>query len=292
LQQVDSLIRSLIRQFSATYGGVPSVLTKLYHSCHGGGSPPSVESLHATLLLILEAFDDVYIVLDALDECAESEELLKWIKNMTSWRKGKLHLLGTSRPVEDIAKYLRSLNPKHVCMMENLITYDIEKYIDSILHQDNAFKHWDSEVKATIKNKLLENVGGMYVCANLKKCDYGLIIVLCSRFRLVSLQMDELRKCLNQDNRESQLDGLPCSLDKVYDRIVSGLNMKYREDALKILQWLSFSARPLKLAEVAQVVGVVPDLDQHLHFKPSRVYKDQRSVLTVCSSFVTEIDGK
>jgi hypothetical protein len=104
--------------------------------------------------------------------------------------------------------------------------------------------------------------------------------------------MDELRECLNQDDLESQLEALPRSLEEVYHRIVSGLNMKHREDALKILQWLSFSARPLELAEVAQVIGVVPDLDQHLHFKPSHVYKDQRSVLTVCSSFVTEIDGK
>jgi hypothetical protein len=164
LQQFDSLIRSLIRQFSTPYSGVPAVLTKLYHSCHDGGAPPSVESLRATLLLILDAFDDVYIVLDALDECTERKELLKWIKDMTSWRKGKLHLLGTSRQVEDVSKYLRSLDPDHVCMMEDLITCDIEKYIDSILHQDDAFEHWDSEVKATIKNKLLENAGGMYVC--------------------------------------------------------------------------------------------------------------------------------
>ena len=71
-QTVESLIRSLIRQFSTAYGGVPAVLTKLYHSCHDGGAQPSVESLQATLLPILEAFNDVYIVLDALDECAES----------------------------------------------------------------------------------------------------------------------------------------------------------------------------------------------------------------------------
>jgi hypothetical protein len=102
--------------------------------------------------------------------------------------------------------------------------------------------------------------------------------------------MDELQDCLNRDDLESKLEGLPRSLDDVYDRIVSGL--KYREDALKILQWLSFSARPLKLAEVAQVVGVVPDLDQGIRFKPSRVFANPRSVLTICSSFVTEIDGK
>jgi hypothetical protein len=145
------------------------VLTKLYHSCHDGGSQPPVKSLHATLLLILEAFDDAFVILDALDECAEMKELLEWIKEMTSWRKGKLHLLATSRPVEGIAKYLRLLDPGHVCMMENLVTDDIEKYIDSILHHDDAFEDWGDEVKATIKSKLLEIAGGMYAYVNLIK---------------------------------------------------------------------------------------------------------------------------
>src|ERR1700728_2663678 len=103
--------------------------------------------------------------------------------------------------------------------------------------------------------------------------------------------MDELQKCRSQDHLESQLEGLPRSLEEIYDRIVSGLSMRDREDALTILQWLSFSARPLKLAEVAQVVGVVPDLDQGLRFKPSRVSSDPRSVLMICSSLVTETDG-
>ena len=104
--------------------------------------------------------------------------------------------------------------------------------------------------------------------------------------------MNELKDCFNQDDLEGQLSRLPRSLDEVYNRIVSGISIKYREDALKILQWLSFSIRPLKLAEIAQVTCMVPDADQGLRFKPSRVSADPRSVLTICSSFVTEIDGK
>ena len=111
-----------------------------------------------------------------------------------------------------------------------------------------------------------------------------------SRFRLVSLQISELQDCHNEDELEGQLQRLPHDLDEVYDRIISGLK-RHREDALTILQWLSFSARPLILAEVAQVTGVVPDADQGLRFKPSRVLADPRSVLMICSSLVVEIDG-
>jgi hypothetical protein len=118
------------------------------------------------------------------------------------------------------------------------------------------------------------------------------LTVICSRFLLVSLQIEELKDCYNEDELKDQLQSLPHDLYEVYDRIISGLSERHREDVLNILKWLSFSARPLELAEVAEVVGVVPDADQGLRFKPSRVPQNSRSVLTICSSLVTETDGE
>jgi hypothetical protein len=161
LQTVESLIRSLIRQFSTPYGGLPKALTELFHSCHDGDCQPTVRSLQATLILILEAFDDVYIVLDALDECIERKDILKWIAEM---KKDKLHLLVTSRPEEVIAMRLRLLNPVHVCMEPKLVTGDIARYIDSILDEEDQ---WSDDTKVTIKNTLLERAGGMYVRSNM-----------------------------------------------------------------------------------------------------------------------------
>ena len=112
-----------------------------------------------------------------------------------------------------------------------------------------------------------------------------------SRVRLASLQISKLQDCHNEDELEGQLQRLPHDLDEVYDRIISGLK-RHREDALTILQWLSFSARPLELAEVAQVTGVVPDTDQGLRLKPSCVLVDPCSILMICSSLVTVIDGE
>jgi hypothetical protein len=118
------------------------------------------------------------------------------------------------------------------------------------------------------------------------------LTVICSRFLLVSLQMDKLQGCPSQGDLKDQLEDLPHDLDEVYDRIISGIDRKYREDALKILQWLSFSVRPLELTEVAQVVGVVSDTNQGLRFEPSRIFTNPRWVLTICSSLVTETDGE
>ena len=90
---------------------------------------------------------------------------------------------------------------------------------------------------------------------------------------------------------ETQLKSLPNGLEEIYDQIISKLNKKHREDALKVLQWLAFSARPLLLDEIAQVVGVVFDSECGLCFKPSHLYRDPQYVLHVCSSFVTQAKG-
>jgi hypothetical protein len=118
------------------------------------------------------------------------------------------------------------------------------------------------------------------------------LTVICSRFLLVSLQIKELQGCPSQGDLKDQLEDLPYDLDEVYDRIISGIDKKYREHALKIMQWLSFSIRPLQLTEVAQVVGVVSDANQGLRFETSRIITNPRSVLTICSSLVTETDGE
>jgi hypothetical protein len=163
LQLVDSLIRSLIAQFATPYGGIPTALAKLYQSCHDGRSQPSVQSLQSVLFNIFESFENIYIVLDALDECTERKDLLKWIKRMASWKGSKLHLLTTSRPEEDIAKNMRLLDPDYVDIKSDLITLDVKRYIDCILDGEDAFDRWNDEIKANIKSKLLESAGGMFV---------------------------------------------------------------------------------------------------------------------------------
>ena len=122
-----------------------------------------MQSLQSVLLTILESFDDIYIVLDALDECIERKDLLKWIKQMTSWKRNKLHLLTTSRPEDDIAMNLRLLDPDYIDIKQDLITCDVKRYVDCILDDDDAFDRWNDEIKANIKSKLLESAGGMFV---------------------------------------------------------------------------------------------------------------------------------
>ncbi|KAL1856206.1 hypothetical protein Plec18170_004075 [Paecilomyces lecythidis] len=80
------------------------------------------------------------------------------------------------------------------------------------------------------------------------------------------------------------MSSLPKDLDETYERILCRIDEESRSIAFTALQFLTFSARPVTLAELAEIVAVKPgssifvDIDRL--FEPS-------DVLLVCSSLVT-----
>jgi ribosomal protein RSM22 (predicted rRNA methylase) len=100
---------------------------------------------------------------------------------------------------------------------------------------------------------------------------------------LVAFQFKELQDCYTPADLKKQLNHLPKDLDAMYDQMLSKITKKNHLHAHKILQWLAFSAHPLGLAEIAEVVAV--DL-QSLHFDPDHRLHPQ-FVLDMCAGLVT-----
>jgi ankyrin repeat protein len=78
---------------------------------------------------------------------------------------------------------------------------------------------------------------------------------------------------------------LPPTLDQTYDRILAGIDENYSQYAIRILQWLTFSARPLSIDEVAEAVAI--DAKRDPAFDRDEVLEDPMEVLNICSSLVT-----
>lgn len=81
------------------------------------------------------------------------------------------------------------------------------------------------------------------------------------------------------------LASLPKTMDDTYERILCNINEEYAEDALKILQWLAFSARLLGLREVAEATAIT--LDDIPRFHPEDRIRHYTDVLAICSSLVS-----
>jgi ankyrin repeat domain-containing protein 50 len=109
--------------------------------------------------------------------------------------------------------------------------------------------------------------------------------MLFCRFRWVVCQLDVLRKCMTVDALRRTLKALPKSLDETYDRILLNIDEQHSDQALKIMQWLAFSARPVTLEEVGEALTV--DLDHGCMLEPDARLQDPHDILTICSSLVT-----
>lgn len=107
-----------------------------------------------------------------------------------------------------------------------------------------------------------------------------------TRFRWVTCQLEVIAKCSNLHKLRVALRTLPKTLDETYHRILSSIDEELRDDALKLLQWLAFSVRPLTLAEMAEIFAI--DRSEHLpRFDPDQRPREPRGILDICSSLVT-----
>jgi hypothetical protein len=98
-------------------------------------------------------------------------------------------------------------------------------------------------------------------------------------------QLDALARCRSRATLRKSLATLPQTLDQTYDRILTAISEDDREYAMRILQWLTFSARPLSVEEVAEVVAI--DVAGNRAFDRDEVLEDPLEALNICSSLVT-----
>jgi hypothetical protein len=88
-QRHESLIRSLIVQLSTQNEKYTEALHALYSHSQSGKYQPSYDGLVGTLQSMLQSYPKTYIILDALDECTDREELLTFLQEVSNYNVGK-----------------------------------------------------------------------------------------------------------------------------------------------------------------------------------------------------------
>lgn len=80
--------------------------------------------------------------------------------------------------------------------------------------------------------------------------------------------------------------GLPKTLEETYDRILLRIDEEQYDEALKLLQWLAFSSRPMTLVEMAEIFAIDTS-EMTPKFDPDQRPRDSRDILDICSSLVS-----
>ncbi|CAN9256395.1 unnamed protein product [Alternaria alternata] len=268
-QDPELMLRSLLCQLLQRSVVIPKGVDALFSSCENGQRKPSSHALLQVTKEAAQEFTHVYVVLDALDECAQRSELMDMLEAVAGWQLNNLHLLMTSRKERDIERSLEEYIREEdtVCLQRDVVDKDIQRYIQQRLRVDKGLAKWnrDAVVRQEIEDALMGGARGM--------------------FRWAVCQLDTLGKCCNRAMLRKSLASLPRTLDQTYDRILSAISDEHSNYAIRILQWLTFSARPLSVEEVAEVVAI--DVARDPAFDGDEVLEDPLEVLDICSSLVT-----
>ena len=104
--------------------------------------------------------------------------------------------------------------------------------------------------------------------------------------------MEVLRQCLPPSVRRT-LDELPESLDETYERILKEIKKPNRDLARRVLQCLVVATRPLRVAELAEVLAVdFDDADGIPRLKPDWRWEEQEmALLSACSSLIAIVQA-
>ena len=165
------LLSSLLFQLYTQLDSYDDVLSKLYPDNADRTRKPTSCALTKCMkdMLSLPGQGQIYIVIDALDECpnvsgtpSAREEVLGLIKELVDMKLPNVHICVASRPEIDIRAVLESLTSLQVSVHdEKGQKEDIIKYIKSVVHSDKAMRKWKKVDQEFVIDMLSEKAGGM-----------------------------------------------------------------------------------------------------------------------------------
>jgi hypothetical protein len=156
-RKFETLLRSILNQLCCKQADIPDAMKRLYGVDGKEHPQPTLAQLRTTLEEVVKGFDDVYILIDALDECDSQAELLDWMKSLQSTTQG-LHLLATSRPERIIEDRMSNFSHVRISLNSELLDDDIKTYVDERVEASDDLKLLMTE---EMKKKLRVKGDGM-----------------------------------------------------------------------------------------------------------------------------------
>ncbi|KAL8648620.1 MAG: hypothetical protein Q9210_004882 [Variospora velana] len=158
VQSPENLLGSLCIQAMHKDVPIPTVLQELYKSHEAKQTRPTLEDINRVFVEIGKLFDELYLVVDALDECSADARsfLTQKLKSLSS----KSRLLVTTRPIDDITQKFTSGRVIEIRASDG----DLEKYIKAKLESSSrlsTFLQGQHTLEKEISDRIIAKANGM-----------------------------------------------------------------------------------------------------------------------------------
>ncbi|KAJ7589405.1 hypothetical protein C8J56DRAFT_784674, partial [Mycena floridula] len=247
IQLLGSVLKQLVQQHPV----LSDHLLTLHRTNLSRDAHPSTPELFAALQNEVLLYSQVYIVVDALDECSENNkarELFFPNHHQGLWSlTDHVHLLVTSRDIPPISQEFGN-TPK---ISIEAHKEDLETYIRGRITTDNKLKKLvkdDSALAAEIIEQVILKAAGMFLQAQ--------------------LHLDALASQLNRKGLRTALALLPKGIMDSYDDAMARIKAQGEAEyklACQIFYWVAYAKRPLNMDELQHAVAVSDDMTEMDH---------------------------
>ncbi|KAF3313694.1 hypothetical protein TWF173_005764 [Orbilia oligospora] len=198
-----------------------------------------------------QIFEELYFLVDALDECTDGlTELLSFVsRSLTLPGSSKIKWFLTSRNRPDIEERLDSKDfLRRISLEENntQITAAVNDYINEKITHLSKSKRYSAEVFDQIQKILQERAG--------------------NTFLWIHLACKELAR-VKASQAISTLQKIPSGLQEFYQEMLNNIERTNTEEdtglCRQLLSAVTLAVRPLSLSEMAIIAGLPPEMNEY-----------------------------
>ncbi|KAM0544534.1 hypothetical protein ACHAPJ_011751 [Fusarium lateritium] len=235
-QDIVSLLAGLLKQLSETQDPLPEEMQQLYVEYKKSQNRPSRSELMAAMTKAIGRYSQVYIIIDALDECQIAGCRTKLLSEIFKLQvKVGINIFCTSRPIPEIMKSFEAATYMNIRAQDE----DLHHYLAGNMDRLPSFVLSNDGLQKNIKDTISKIANGMFL--------------------LATLHIDSLAQQPTIGHIKRALKTLPTGLSDTYDQAMIRIECQsgsMREMAKKVLSWVIYARKALSPTELQHAIAI------------------------------------
>ncbi|KAH8702902.1 ankyrin repeat domain-containing protein [Phaeosphaeriaceae sp. PMI808] len=263
-QDTTALLAAILKQLVQVRPSLIEPVERMHQQHFNRGTRPTADEILVALQSVLARFSTVHVVIDALDECRDSDgtRRLFLAKLRDLQAKTDVRLMVTSRFIPDIVNEF----DKALRLEVQASNEDVRRFVAGQVYRLPRCIQRDTALQDMVQSKIEEAVDGMFLLA---------------RLHTDSLLDKRTPKDVKSTLAKLSKGSLEDAYEEAIQRIEGQLSGDY-ERAKKVLSWITYAQRPLTTAEICCALAVEPEKEE----LDSENIPDVEDLVSVCAGLV------
>ncbi|KAL6171520.1 hypothetical protein ACJQWK_02534 [Exserohilum turcicum] len=265
-QDTSRMLAAILKQLVQARPSLVEPVERLHEKHAGRGTRPSPDEVFSALRDVLAHYSTIHIVIDALDECRDSDgtwrQFLAKLRDLQAGRD--VRLMATSRLIPEIVDWFNEGLKLEVQASEE----DVKRFVAGQIYRLPKCIQRDPALQEVVQEKIVEAVDGMFLLA-----------------RLHTDSLLDKKTAKDVKSTLAKLSKGSAALDDAYKEAVYRIEGQLSGDyklAKRVLSWITYAKRPLTTTEICCALAVEPD---EAELDPENI-PDVEDLLSVCAGLV------